>query len=840
MAQKLTRIYELQVKADQYNRQMKEVAKNTASVERRLGGIQRGFILLSRATAGIFAVRQVSQYATSIIKTADNVALLEASFGQLLKSGERGADMLDRVYAIADEVGVPLAAVGGAAQQLAVGMQALGNTNAEIAGVVENVLKLGRIGGKGIEDTTSAMYQLSQAISSGRLAGDEYRSVMERIPLVGIEIAKYLDVGIDKLKEMSKQGLLTSDVIVNSILGASEEIDKSFASLPAVWEQGVARINTAFTRLSYAIVTATDGSTKLSKAMGALAGRISGTAESIDDLVDGFGRLGELFDGALVTYAIAGGSLLGLAKNAKALAGVAATTTSAFSSLKAMAKSLRFAGLLAVLFTLATNLDRVKRLVEGLAAALGGIAFDDLPRRYADLIKQGQKLQDLEREYAQRGGDENPRLTSLRLQIREQRRLYEETKRQLEADRELLDQLNTGEKAAAKPSAWVDRAKKLAEVLQKAEAAAEKLREKGEQLAREFAAELDPILELFAGFENIEIAVEWGGFAPADADLLKIQRAKEYLDELINYQAPELTPFDQYALDITAFGDAVGRLAMAGVVVPTEYIIERVNAIRESMDTLKAEVDEYINFGAGEYDEYIADLEAMRDGWLDQVEPVRVLERNIRKLNELLDNGLINEGEFAKIVGQWTELGEATDNWKDKLVDAVKGFQTDFVNTIVDGVAEGKLAFDDLLDHVLKVFAKMALDAALSPIFDAFSTAIGGLGRSAGPGSLIAVPAGGAPSPFTRAAVVHQPMTVGAPRAATYGGLDAFSTQDRGVVNVTVNNNAQVSVEVEQVENNKGGVDLDILIEEKVNRAMSTGGLDKVMQSNYGIARRAF
>lgn len=79
----------------------------------------------------------------------------------------------------------------------------------------------------------SAMYQLVQAMSSGRLQGDEYRAIIENAPMLAQAIADKMAGGdLGKLKELSSEGKISASIIKNSLFSAAENIETKFATLP--------------------------------------------------------------------------------------------------------------------------------------------------------------------------------------------------------------------------------------------------------------------------------------------------------------------------------------------------------------------------------------------------------------------------------------------------------------------------------------------------------------------------------------------------------------------------------------------------------------------------------
>lgn len=78
----------------------------------------------------------------------------------------------------------------------------------------------------------SGLLQLSQAMASGKLQGDEFRSIMENAPLLADAIAKYTGKSKGELKEMSSEGLITADIIKKALFASADDINEKFNSMP--------------------------------------------------------------------------------------------------------------------------------------------------------------------------------------------------------------------------------------------------------------------------------------------------------------------------------------------------------------------------------------------------------------------------------------------------------------------------------------------------------------------------------------------------------------------------------------------------------------------------------
>lgn len=110
-------------------------------------------------------------------------------------------------------------------------------SNREAVHFAELLNKQFRIAGTNTEGIQSATLQLTQALGSGVLRGEELNAVFEAAPSIIHSIADYLDVNIGKIREMAADGLITADIVKNAMLDATDEINKRFESMPLTFSQ---------------------------------------------------------------------------------------------------------------------------------------------------------------------------------------------------------------------------------------------------------------------------------------------------------------------------------------------------------------------------------------------------------------------------------------------------------------------------------------------------------------------------------------------------------------------------------------------------------------------------
>lgn len=110
-------------------------------------------------------------------------------------------------------------------------------SSAEIVAFAEQISKHFMLSGTSAQGAQAAMLQLTQAMSSGVLRGEELNSVLEQAPTITQAIAKYLDVSTGKLREMASQGDVTAGVVKNALFELAEETDRFVGDIPLTFDR---------------------------------------------------------------------------------------------------------------------------------------------------------------------------------------------------------------------------------------------------------------------------------------------------------------------------------------------------------------------------------------------------------------------------------------------------------------------------------------------------------------------------------------------------------------------------------------------------------------------------
>ena len=189
------------------------------------------------AAIGIEAAgRALKDMAVSAVKTTDQLTQLRARIDLINDGSQSTAVIMDKIYSAANRSRGSYLDMADSVAKLNMLAKDAFTSNDEAIYFVEQLNKQFKIAGAGVQETTSAMYQLTQAMAAGKLQGDEFRSIMENAPMLAQSIAQEMGLSVGQLKEMSSQGLITADIIKNALFASAEETNAKFAEIPMTFQ----------------------------------------------------------------------------------------------------------------------------------------------------------------------------------------------------------------------------------------------------------------------------------------------------------------------------------------------------------------------------------------------------------------------------------------------------------------------------------------------------------------------------------------------------------------------------------------------------------------------------
>lgn len=111
------------------------------------------------------------------------------------------------------------------------------NSTRELVSFAEQINKQIVLSGASTQAADAALLQLTQAMSSGVLRGEELNSILEQTPTIAQSIAKYMGVSVGTMREMASEGQVTAEVVKNAMFAAAAETNAEFARMPMTWGQ---------------------------------------------------------------------------------------------------------------------------------------------------------------------------------------------------------------------------------------------------------------------------------------------------------------------------------------------------------------------------------------------------------------------------------------------------------------------------------------------------------------------------------------------------------------------------------------------------------------------------
>ncbi|MBV5328494.1 MAG: tape measure protein [Chlorobium sp.] len=234
---------------------------------------------LARLGATLGAGFAVNKY----IQTAEAMTNVNARLKLVTGSSEELALVQGDLYAMSQKTGTSYQANADTYQKLAIGLRAAGATSKELIGINEAVSKSLVVNGSSAEMTSSFLLQFGQAMGSGVLQGDEFRAMMESNSFFAGALAKALGTDIAGLRNMSKEGKLTTDVIRQAVPAMTEEIDAAFAKMPLTIGRATTMLANAFGMLVNGSNTTSGATGKIAKAIKDFVTYLEQNGKAIED-----------------------------------------------------------------------------------------------------------------------------------------------------------------------------------------------------------------------------------------------------------------------------------------------------------------------------------------------------------------------------------------------------------------------------------------------------------------------------------------------------------------------------------------------------------------------------
>ena len=214
-----------------------EIDKIKSKIQSMSSQVSKG-IEAAAAVAGISMMGMaLKEVATTAAQTADRLTSIRSRLNLVNDGTQTTADLMNKIYDAAQRTRGGYDDMADSVAKLNMLAKDAFSSNDEAIEFVEQMNKQFKISGASIQESSAAMYQLTQSMAAGKLQGDEFHSIMENAPMLAQSIAKEMGMTVGELKNVSSEGMITADVIKNALFNSAEETNAKFAEMPMTFAE---------------------------------------------------------------------------------------------------------------------------------------------------------------------------------------------------------------------------------------------------------------------------------------------------------------------------------------------------------------------------------------------------------------------------------------------------------------------------------------------------------------------------------------------------------------------------------------------------------------------------
>jgi lambda family phage tail tape measure protein len=175
-----------------------------------------------------------------ILEFGDAFTIINNKIASVTDTAEQSSSAFNLIKTVANDTRSELGAVGDLFTKLTIATSEMGASQEEVAQITSTFSKALKLAGTDSAGASSAILQFGQAMASGKLSGDEFKSLMETSPVFMRKLADSLDTPIGNLKELASEGILTADVILQATKEMADSVDEEFGdTVPTISESFV-------------------------------------------------------------------------------------------------------------------------------------------------------------------------------------------------------------------------------------------------------------------------------------------------------------------------------------------------------------------------------------------------------------------------------------------------------------------------------------------------------------------------------------------------------------------------------------------------------------------------
>lgn len=300
---------------EEMERNLQDCGNQQDNLNKRIStGTNKAGGLLSKIK-GIAATYLGMKGVSIMTNLSDTLTSNEARLSLIVDDGGSVEELQQKIYASAQSARASYTDTMATVAKLGLVAGKAFNNNDELIKFSELVNKNFVVGSASASEQSSAMYQLTQALGSGRLQGDEYRSIIENAPLLAKSIEDYMRnvQGVQgTMKEWAAEGLLTADVIKAAVFRSADEVEARFEQMPMTWSQVWTKIKNQATKALDPVLKKINELANNTKVQKGLNKMISALAIMAAIALDVFGIICDIYNFIADNWSVIGPIVMGI------------------------------------------------------------------------------------------------------------------------------------------------------------------------------------------------------------------------------------------------------------------------------------------------------------------------------------------------------------------------------------------------------------------------------------------------------------------------------------------------------------------------------------------------
>ena len=233
---------EIQVQQDRMTQNQDEFTQSVRRSESRMNKLGSAAIAVNQ---GLELMQRIGNGINGFMTYSDEAMMINSRIGMMNDGLMKHHELQKKILQMANDTRSGYAETVDLMSKLT--MSGAFDSTAHVMDMTESINKAIRIGGGTDEMNKSAMLQLSQALGSGVLQGDELRSLSENAPYMMKVLADGLGVARGELKQMGADGELTTDVVIQAFENQRDVINSTFENIPRTWGDVTTKLGNSWT-----------------------------------------------------------------------------------------------------------------------------------------------------------------------------------------------------------------------------------------------------------------------------------------------------------------------------------------------------------------------------------------------------------------------------------------------------------------------------------------------------------------------------------------------------------------------------------------------------------------